>query len=124
MATTFDLGPVERIPPGEGRTFDVDGRRVAVFRTRADTVYATQALCPHKQGPLADGLLGERRLVCPLHGFKFDLATGEAVDHACGGLETYPVTVADDGHLHLRVAGAVESGRFETGSVERDEARG
>ena len=45
---TFTLGPVEQIPLGEGRVFEVDGRSIAVFRTRQGEVFATQAACPHK----------------------------------------------------------------------------
>lgn len=102
MSDTFDLGPIDRIPPGEGRAFELGARRVAVFRTRAGEVYATQARCPHKEGPLADGLLGGGCVVCPLHGYKFELATGAPVGHACGSLETYAVSVGDDGRLRLR----------------------
>jgi nitrite reductase [NAD(P)H] small subunit len=104
MPEEHDLGPIERIPPGEGRTFELgDRRRVAVFRTRAGGVYATQATCPHREGPLADGLLDDRCVVCPLHGFKFDLETGAPVGHACGGLATYVVSVAPDGRVLLSI---------------------
>ncbi len=109
MSDTVDLGPVERIPPGEGRTFDVGGHRIAVFRTRSGEVYATQADCPHRGGPLADGLLGERCVVCPLHGFKFDLGTGAPIGHACGGVRTYPVAIGGDGRVHLRLGGWQEA---------------
>jgi nitrite reductase (NADH) small subunit len=101
MGATHDLGPIDRIPPGEGRTFDLGTRRVAVFRTRAGHVFATQAACPHREGPLADGLVGERCVVCPLHGFKFDLATGEPLGHACGAIATYSISVASDGRVLL-----------------------
>jgi nitrite reductase (NADH) small subunit len=101
MCETLDLGPVERIPPGEGRTFQLRDRRIAVFRTRAGEVYATQASCPHRGGPLADGLVGERCVVCPLHGYQFDLATGAPIGHACEGVATYRVSVGDDGRIHL-----------------------
>ena len=55
-----------------------DGRDVAVFRCRSGEVYATEAECPHRGGPLADGLVGSHSVICPLHGFVFDLRTGEA----------------------------------------------
>jgi nitrite reductase (NADH) small subunit len=103
MSRTHDLGPLERIPPGEGRTFDLDGARVAVFRTRAGRVYATQASCPHREGPLADGLVDDRCVVCPLHGFKFDLETGAPVGHACRGIATYVVSLASDGRVLLSI---------------------
>jgi nitrite reductase (NADH) small subunit len=82
-AGRFDLGPIDQIPPGEGRNFDVAGRRVAVFRTRDGRVFATQAECPHRGGPLADGLLGAGTIVCPLHEWRFDLASGESANGVC-----------------------------------------
>jgi nitrite reductase (NADH) small subunit len=83
------VGPLAAIPAGEGRTFDVGGERIAVFRNRADGVFAVQANCPHKGGPLADGLLGGSTLICPLHSWKFDLSNGEALMGSCG-LTVYP----------------------------------
>ena len=69
-------GPLSLIPPGEGRTFSVGGVRIAIFHTRDGGVFATQADCPHRGGPLADGLTGGGMVVCPLHSWKFDLQTG------------------------------------------------
>ncbi len=97
----INLGPAERIPPGEGRVFTVGGLRVAIFRTRDGSVHATQADCPHRQGPLADGLLGGGLVVCPLHGRKWELATGAPVGNDCPPLATYPVAVSDTGDLVL-----------------------
>jgi nitrite reductase (NADH) small subunit len=93
----FNLGPMAQIPPGEGRRFAVDGLEVAVFRTRDGALYATQARCPHRAGPLADGLLGASTLVCPLHERRFDLHTGQALQGDCA-LTVYPVSrgPADD----------------------------
>lgn len=98
---TVRLGGVEQVPPGEGRVFEVGGTPVAVFRTRAGGVYATQPACPHRGGPLADGLLGGTTLVCPLHQRRFDLASGQPLDPGTGCLTTYPVRVSDEGELLL-----------------------
>jgi nitrite reductase (NADH) small subunit len=103
MSRSVNLGPIACIADGRGREFVVDKRRVAVFRTRRGGVYATQARCPHKNGPLADGLIGERAVMCPLHGHKFDLAFGEPLGHACGNLETYPVDIDESGDIKLLV---------------------
>ncbi len=92
------LGPVSQIPPGEGRAFEVDGGRVAVFRNRQGALFATQAQCPHKGGPLADGLVGDTTLICPLHDWSFDLATGRLKGGECG-IATYPVRVSEDGQI-------------------------
>lgn len=94
------LGPVDRIPPGEGRVYSVNGENIAVFRTRSGEVYAAQAACPHRGGPLADGLVGGTTLICPLHSWKFDLATGQALFGDCG-IKTYGVQIDADGHLIL-----------------------
>lgn len=96
-----DLGPSAVIPPGEGRVFEVGSNRVAVFRMRDGELFATQAECPHRGGPLADGLVGAGRAVCPLHGFQFDLRTGEAMTHRCERLLTYIVSVSADGRILL-----------------------
>lgn len=96
------LGPLSAIPLGEGRNFDVIGERVAVFRTRGGGVFAVQAECPHRRGPLADGLVGGTTLICPLHSWKFDLVTGRALFGDCG-IKTFPVRVDDDGQIILAV---------------------
>ena len=98
----YDLGPIERIPPGEGQTFLVGGREIAVFRTRAaDEVYATQARCPHKAGLLADGIVGDGKVICPLHSYKFDLATGTSLGNVCQSLKTYHTEITAERHVLL-----------------------
>lgn len=64
------------VPIGEGRALTIDGRRIAVFRTPTGW-YATDDTCPHAGGPLSDGIVGDRTVICPLHERHFDLATGE-----------------------------------------------
>jgi nitrite reductase (NADH) small subunit len=97
----YDLGPAWSIPAGEGRVFRVGGTDVAVFRTRAGELFATQARCPHKGGPLADGIVGGGSVMCPLHAYRFDLASGGAVGHACGALTTYPVELGPTGTIRV-----------------------
>ncbi|MGH7516696.1 MAG: Rieske (2Fe-2S) protein [Gemmatimonadales bacterium] len=97
----YDLGPLSRIPAGEGRAFKVEDLEIAVFRGREGRVYATQASCPHRGGPLADGLVGGGCVICPLHAFTFDLATGRPRGNDCTPLTTHRIAVADTGHLLL-----------------------
>lgn len=92
------LGPIVAIPEGEGRTFAIGSNRIAVFRSRDGSVFATQANCPHKGGPLADGLLGGSTLICPLHALKFDLRTGTAQNGDCT-LKTYPTRLSPTGQI-------------------------
>lgn len=107
LETEIVLGPLRNIPPGEGRAFEVAGVRIAAFHTRSGQVFAVQAECPHKGGPLADGLVGGTTLICPLHAWKFDLSSGEALLGSCG-LRTYPVRVDAEGRVLLRVTTAHE----------------
>ena len=95
------LGPISAIPPGEGRTFRVGGRDVAVFRTRTGDLFATQAACPHRGAPLADGIVGGTHVVCPFHAYTFDLTTGEPVMNSCPALKTYLTTVDGEGEIRI-----------------------
>ncbi len=106
--TCFDLGPLERIPLGEGRTFHLGLRNVAVFRTRAG-VFATDAMCPHRGGRLADGLVGDGKVICPLHGYKFALATGEALGNACTALATHRTVVTSAMHVEVWIDDAASA---------------
>jgi nitrite reductase (NADH) small subunit len=67
---------VEDVPLGEGRSVLAGGRRVAVFRAE-DGWFALDAQCPHRGGPLADGIVARRTVICPLHERRFDLVTGQ-----------------------------------------------
>jgi nitrite reductase (NADH) small subunit len=96
------LGAIVSIPLGEGRSFVAGGEKIAVFRTRNGAVFAIQAECPHRQGPLADGLVGGTTLICPLHSWKFDLATGQPLFGDCA-VKTYPVRVDEDGQIILTI---------------------
>ena len=70
------LGPVDQVPYGEGRAFDVAGQQVAVFRRRDGALRAVSAVCPHAGGPIADGQTDARVVICPLHLHTFELDTG------------------------------------------------
>ena len=67
---------VDDVPRGEGRAVTVGCQRVAVFHAD-DGWFALDATCPHLGGPLADGIIARRTVICPLHERRFDLATGE-----------------------------------------------
>ena len=73
------VGRVDDIPLLEGRSTSIDGHRIAVFRL-LDGFRAVDAVCPHANGPLADGIVADSCVTCPLHGRRFDLDTGLALN--------------------------------------------
>ena len=105
MTSERIIGSLSLIPKGEGRNFEIDGQVVAVFRTHGDEVFATQPECPHLQGPLADGLVGESNLICPLHDRLFDLRTGAGPD--CS-IQTYPARLTPEGMIVVALEAARE----------------
>ena len=105
-ARVHNIGPVDRIPLGEGRAVRMGAHDIAVIRSRSGEVFAVQASCPHRGGPLADGIVGGGRIVCPLHSYAFELATGEPVRNGCPALRTYRVSVSSTGEVLLSVPGA------------------
>jgi nitrite reductase (NADH) small subunit len=93
------LIPKSDIPPGGGRTFEVDGRAYAVFHIEGD-FYAIDGLCPHAGAPLGDGLLDGCVVTCPWHAWRFDVTTGACAHGPAGNLER--ATVRDCGtHIEL-----------------------
>jgi nitrite reductase (NADH) small subunit len=91
--TAIAVCRAEDVPCGEGRSVTVAGRRIAIFNA-ATGWYALAAACPHMGGPLADGLLSDSCVACPLHERRYDLRTGEDLS---GGdpVAAYPVEVRD-----------------------------
>lgn len=94
-----NLGSLSKIPRGEGRAFQIGETSIAVFHSRDGNVFATESSCPHKGGPLADGVVGAQKVICPLHGFLFDLPSGEPAGSSCRALKTYPATVNEEGEI-------------------------
>jgi len=96
------LGPLDEIPLGEGRAYAVGDEMVAVFRLRDGSLRAVSAVCPHRGGPLADGQIDLKVVVCPLHLNAFDLTTGCSTSGQ-PGLTVYPVDVDADNHLVIAI---------------------
>ena len=69
---------------------------IAVFRTSSDEVFALRDKCPHKGGPLSQGLVHGSQVTCPLHGWKLRLDSGEAVAPDVGCARRYPIKVDGD----------------------------
>ena len=95
------VGRIEDIPLLEGRSTSVDGRRIAIFRL-LDGFAAIDAHGPHADGPLADGIVADSCVTCPLHGRRFDLLSGEALNGP-EAVAVHEVRVEDD-ELWIRLS--------------------
>ncbi|KCV82863.1 assimilatory nitrite reductase, small subunit [Actibacterium atlanticum] len=102
MSDWIDIGPLEAIAPRGARVVKTAFGCVAVFRTAKDEVYALDNACPHKQGPLAEGIVHGAKVTCPLHNWVFDLETGHAQGADEGQVATYPARV-EEGRVLLDV---------------------
>jgi nitrite reductase (NADH) small subunit len=71
------------------------GGNIALFRTADDRVFALADRCPHKGGPLSQGIVHGNRVACPLHNWTIDLGTGTAVEPDQGCVARYPVRLVD-----------------------------
>ncbi len=76
--------------------------RIALFRSASDEIYAVLDKCPHRGGPLSEGIVHGGVVTCPLHSWQIDLATGNAVLPDKGCARTY-ATKVEDGQVFLRL---------------------
>lgn len=85
----IDIGALEDIPAQGARLVRTAQGCIAVFRTADDRVFALDDRCPHKGGPLSEGIVHGDRVTCPLHNWVFDLNTGTAQGADEGAVRTY-----------------------------------
>lgn len=90
------IGTIADIPRQGARTVSLDGRRIAVFRTQDDSIFVLDDRCPHKQGPLSQGIVHGHSVTCPLHNWRIALATGEAQGDDKGCTPTIAVRLEED----------------------------
>ncbi|WP_179378755.1 nitrite reductase small subunit NirD [Jannaschia marina] len=89
----IDIAALDDIPLRGARKLRTAHGCVAVFRTGADTVHALDDRCPHRGGPLSEGIVHGTSVTCPLHNWVFDLNTGAAQGADEGKVATYPCRV-------------------------------
>jgi len=91
----IEIGSVEDIPRQGARVITTEAGPIAVFRTVDGEVFALRDHCPHKGGPLSQGIVHGKRVACPLHDWKIALDTGIAVAPDEGCAARFPVRVSD-----------------------------
>jgi nitrite reductase (NADH) small subunit len=75
----LDVGPLDGLPQRGARVVRIAGVDIAVFRTGEGRVFALRDQCPHRGGPLSQGIVHGERVTCPLHEWVIDLRSGNAV---------------------------------------------
>ena len=96
----MEIGRLDDIPPQGARCVTIGQLRIAVFRTVDDEVYALEDKCPHKSGPLSQGILHDGCVTCPLHNWVISLKSGNAQGADEGAVRSFPVK-SQDGTLLL-----------------------
>ncbi len=99
----IDIGALSDIPLRGARVVRTQGGCIALFRTVGDQVFAIDDRCPHKGGPLSEGIVHGTRVTCPLHNLVLDLETGLALGEDAGSVATHPTRV-EDGRIWLDAA--------------------
>jgi nitrite reductase (NADH) small subunit len=102
-----NIGPLDNIPVQGARRlcFGHGDRPIAVFRTGDDRIYALIDECPHRRGPLSEGIVSGNTITCPLHSWAIDLESGEALAPDEGDTPSLPVrVVAGEVHVGLPLA--------------------
>jgi nitrite reductase (NADH) small subunit len=97
------VGSLYDIPLLGSRIVRLPNMDIAIFRAEGDKLFAVEDKCPHKEGPLSQGIVHGASVTCPLHNWVIDLATGEAVAPDVGCVKTYDVRLSGS-DLYLRVA--------------------
>ncbi len=107
----FRVAPVGAIPEKEGRRVEYGQYAAALFNLSGEYL-AVENQCPHKGGPLADGIVAGKNVFCPLHNWKISLENGCALSGGTGQVKTFPVKVADN-QIYL----AFEEAQFQTSDL-------
>ena len=104
----IDIGPLDAIPVRGARVVKAPGGCIAVFRTAENEVFAIDDACPHKAGPLSQGIVHGKAVTCPLHNWVIGLETGKAQGADEGQVKTYALRI-EKGRLLLDVSAVVSA---------------
>jgi len=103
MSTTMNMIKViklEDLAIQIGKEVHVKEKSIAIFRLSNGDVHAVSNRCPHKNGPLAEGIVSGEFVFCPLYDWKISLVTGEVQKPDDGRIEVYPTEIRD-GYVYL-----------------------
>jgi nitrite reductase (NADH) small subunit len=114
------IGSITDIPRRGARCVETPQGKIAVFRTSDDHVFALEDRCPHKGGPLSQGIVHGAAVTCPLHNWVISLETGKALGADEGTVRTIPVKIVGEKiHLYRQDATASEKDELQTHTGNR-----
>ncbi len=93
MSNWIEVGKVTDIPKLGARVVETSRGDIGIFRTADDEIFALRDKCPHKNGPLSQGIVHGKRVTCPLHSWKIELESGEAVAPDVGCAARYETKI-------------------------------
>ena len=100
MSDWKKLCPLDEIPPLGSRVVASQHGDIAIFRMANDEVFAIHDKCPHKGGPLSQGIVSGKVVTCPLHSWKIQLRDGQVVPPDVGCVKHFATRV-DNGEVFL-----------------------
>lgn len=90
------IGTLSDIPLRGSRKLEIHDTNIALFRTFDDQIFALEDSCPHKKGPLSQGIVHDGCVTCPLHNWVISLESGKAQGADDGQTRTFPVKLQQD----------------------------
>jgi nitrite reductase (NADH) small subunit len=105
MSEWIEVGTIEDIPKLGARVVKTASGDIGVFRTADDEIFALRDECPHKGGPLSQGIVHGKKVTCPLHNWNIELDSGDAVAPDEGCAASYPIKI-ESGKVFLSIASA------------------
>jgi len=102
MSNWIEVTPLDSIPVLGSRVIETSTVNIAIFKGKDNTIYAIKDACPHKNGPLSQGIMHGDSVTCPLHNWKISLTSGKAlgVDEGCTNVYE---TKVEDGMVFLKI---------------------
>jgi len=96
------VGPAAALDVEDVMPFEINGHEYAIYHT-IDGFFASDGMCTHEEEPLADGIVIDNVIECPLHQGRFDVRSGKALSApVCVDLQTFPVQI-HDGDIYIQL---------------------
>ena len=102
MSNWVKIAPLNEIPKLGSRVVRTKEIEIGVFRTEDDRVFAINNMCPHKGGPLSQGIVYGDKVACPLHSWKISLVDGKAEEPDVGETTCFNTKI-EDGFVYLEL---------------------